>query len=716
MQDKILGLIARESGINYNQVVSTAELLNNDNTIPFIARYRKEKTGGLDEVQLRQINELLQFHRKLEERKGEIIRLIDEQGKLTPLLEDDITNADSLTRLEDIYRPYRPRRKTRASNARERGLQPLADFLLSFPEGNPEETAQQYITEGVPSVEAALQGAMDIIAEQVADDAAIRGWVRDYTYKTSIIRTKARDSEVDSVYSMYYDYREPVRQLPSHRILAINRGEREEYIKVEIEVDRDTITSRIIERYIKKDNSPAAELVKKAIIDGYKRLIEPAVGRDIRNGLTEDAEAQAIVVFSKNLRSLLLQPPVRGKTVLGADPAFRTGCKWAVVDETGKMLETGVVYPTPPHNKVEQAELEFARLVKQYGVEVITIGNGTASRETEHFVANFIQKQDNPLSYIIVNEAGASIYSASELAAYEFPNLDVSERSAISIARRLQDPLAELVKIEPQSIGVGQYQHDINNKILAEKLSTVVESVVNYVGVDINTASPALLSYVSGINATVAENIVKYREENGKFNNRRKLLKVPRLGPKAFEQSAGFMRIADGDNPLDMTAIHPESYDLTGQLLQMIGADSSLIGKPEVRSSLKQLELKGVASQLQAGIPTLQDIVENLMRPQRDPREELPEPLFRGDVLSIEDLKVGMELKGTVTNVVDFGAFVDIGVKNSGLVHISEMSENYIRHPMEVVSVGDVVNVRVLSVDIDRGRVGLTMKLTPITE
>jgi len=708
--------VAGELGLPEKSVENTVKLLDDGNTVPFIARYRKEMTGELDETQIRRIEEQVGYYRNLEQRKEEVIRLIDEQGKLTEEIKEQINQALKLSEVEDIYRPFRPKRKTRGSIARERGLEPLAGYLLSFPaEGSPEIEAAKYLSEEVPSVEEALQGAMDIIAEDIADDPKVRGWVRDYTRKNGYLVTKAKDPDQDSVYRMYYDFKEPVAKVPSHRVLAINRGEREEFLQVSVDVETEPVISWLNRNYAKEE-AVTTDLVKKALADAYKRLIAPAVERDLRGELTEMAHEQAIKVFSKNLRNLLLQPPVRGKMVMGVDPAYRTGCKWAVVDQTGKLLEVGVVYPTPPQQKIEEAEQEFTRVIKQYKIDVIAIGNGTASRETELFVAGLIHKLNKTglnLAYVIVSEAGASVYSASKLAIKEFPDLDVSQRSAVSIARRLQDPLAELVKIEPKAIGVGQYQHDIPAKQLNESLAKVVESAVNYVGVDLNTASAPLLSYVSGINATVAENIVHYREENGAFRIRNQLTDVPRLGPKAFEQCAGFLRINDGDNLLDSTPIHPESYELTYQLLDLLGVSLDEVGTDALRSKLSGLDVEKTAEKLGAGVPTLRDIIEALLRPGRDPRDDLPQPVFRTDVLSIEDLKPGMQLKGVVRNVVDFGAFVDIGVKNDGLVHISELSEKYIRNPLDVVAVGDVVTVRVLSVDVEKGRIALSMKGIP---
>lgn len=686
------------------------KLLDDDKTIPFIARYRKEVTGELDEVQIRKINELLAYYRNLEQKKKDIIRLIDEQGKLTTELEQEIMASAKLNELEDLYRPFRQKRKTRAVIARERGLETLTEYLMSFPnEGSVEQEAAKYLNDEIKTIEDALQGARDIIAEEIADNPDHRKRVRDYTRLYGVLHSKARDAEKDSVYSMYYEFQEAVQKIPPHRILAINRGERDEFLRVSVEVDAIPMQSWIIRNNVGEGIS--SEQVKEAIADAYKRLLYPAVERDIRNELTARAEEQATAVFSANLRKLLLQPPIKGKVVLGIDPAYRTGCKWAVVDPTGLTKEIGVIYPTPPHNKVSEAVKVIKGLVDKYAVQAIVIGNGTASRETEQFVGDFIQNHNySDLAYTIVSEAGASVYSASELAAHEFPNLDVAERSAISIARRLQDPMAELVKIDPKSCGVGQYQHDIASKKLDQSLTAVVESAVNYVGVDLNTASSSLLAYVAGINNTVADNIVKYRDNNGPFMNRKGLLKVSKLGPKTFEQAAGFLRISEGDNALDLTPIHPESYKLTNQLLEYMDAELSSIGSAELATKLEKLDIKQAAADLEAGIPTLRDIVDSLIRPGRDPREELPPPVFRKDVLSINDLKAGMEFQGVVRNAIDFGVFVDIGVKIDGLVHISEMSRQRVKHPLDMVSVGDIVKVRVIGVDKDRQRISLTMK------
>ncbi|MDF2814939.1 MAG: Tex-like protein [Paenibacillus sp.] len=714
MQARILKQITTELGLPQSKVKVTIELLDDGNTIPFIARYRKEMTGELDEVQLRDIEERLNYIRNLEDRKLEVVRLIDEQGKLTDELRQSIERAGKLQEVEDLYRPYRQKRKTRASVAKERGLEPLAVWIMTQPrQGSVEQEAAKYIDEEkqVNTVEEALQGAMDIIAENIADDPKIRAWVRGYTRDQGGIVTEAKDAKAESVYEMYYDYREPIRKLPPHRTLAINRGEREEILKVSLDVPVDKI-HEYMARQVIRGESIVKETLRLTIEDAYKRLIAPSIEREIRNELTDKGEEQAIAIFAENLRNLLLQPPVKGKVVLGVDPAYRTGCKLALVDETGKTLEIAVVYPTPPNNKVVEAESKIKAMIEKHGVELIVIGNGTASRETEQFIADLIKKLrgSRSLQYMIVSEAGASVYSASKLAQEEFPELDVAERSAISIARRMQDPLAELVKIEPKAIGVGQYQHDVAQKRLEESLKVVVESAVNHVGVDLNTASPSLLSYVSGVNATIAKNIVKYREENGKFKNRKQLQKVPRLGAKTYEQCIGFMRIGGGENPLDNTPIHPESYEAVDKLFKELKLAKSGIGTQDLKDKLHQHDPEQLAAQLDVGVPTLRDILESLQRPGRDPREELPLPIFRTDVLQMEDLTPGMQLQGTVRNVIDFGAFVDIGIKNDGLVHISQLSDRFVKHPMDVVSVGDTVTVWVMGVDEKKGRVSLTMK------
>jgi uncharacterized protein len=703
--------IAHELKLGMNQVKQTVALLDEGNTVPFIARYRKEMTGELDENDIRSIEERLNYLRQLGERKADVIRNIEEQGKLTDELRQAIEKAVKLQEVEDLYRPYKQKRKTRASVAKERGLEPLAEFLASQPSvGDPLVEAAKYVDteKEVPTAEDAIQGAMDILAEQISDDAAIRQWVRKATKEQGVIVTEVKDSNQESVYEMYYDYREPVGKLPPHRTLAINRGEKEDVLRVKVEAPVERIVEYIQKQWIKGESVTQSYLVAM-IEDSYKRLVAPSIERDIRGELTEVAEEHAIHIFAENLRNLLLQAPVRGKVVLGIDPAYRTGCKLAVVDDTGKLLDVAVTYPTPPANKVAEAERIIAGLVDKHRVDIMTIGNGTASRETEQFVAQLIPKLSRPVVYIIVSEAGASVYSASKLAGEEFPKLDVAERSAVSIARRLQDPLAELVKIDPKAIGVGQYQHDVAPKKLEESLKVVVESAVNHVGVDVNTASPSLLSYVSGVSSTIAKNIVKYREENGRFTHRTQLQSVPRLGAKTFEQCVGFMRISEGANALDQTPIHPESYDVVGKLLKRLDLQLNKIGSPEFKEKLTEIAPEKVASELGVGVPTLRDIVGNLIRPGRDPREEVPPPIFRTDVLQLEDLKAGMELKGTVRNVVDFGAFVDIGVKNDGLVHISRLSQKFVKHPLDVVAVGDVVTVWVLDIDLKKGRVSLTM-------
>ncbi|MEO3945610.1 Tex family protein [Gorillibacterium sp. CAU 1737] len=705
--------LAQELALPLTKVKAAVELLDDGNTIPFIARYRKEMTGELDENELRSIEERLGYLRGLEDRKNEVLRLIDEQGKLTEELAGAIRQAAKLQEVEDLYRPYRQKRKTRASVARERGLGGLADWILTEPRrGQLEEEAAKYVNGeegGVPTAADAVQGALDIIAEQMADDATIRAWVRRYTQDNGVLTTSAKEKGQESVYEMYYAYSEPLKKLPPHRTLAINRGEREDVLKVSLDVPPDKSHEYIARRYIHGE-SVVKDALRNAAEDAYKRLIAPAIEREVRSLLTEQAEEQAIKIFSGNLRNLLLQPPVKGKAVLGLDPAYRTGCKLAVVDETGKMLEVDVIYPTPPHNRITEARARVSELIRAYGIELIVIGNGTASRETEQFVADLLKETGVRVPYSIVSEAGASVYSASKLAQEEFPELDVAERSAISIARRMQDPLAELVKIDPKAIGVGQYQHDVSQKRLEESLGGVVESAVNHVGVDVNTASPSLLGYVAGINATLAKNIVKFREEGGKFGSRKQLQKVPRLGAKAFEQCAGFLRIPEAADPLDSTPIHPESYSVVERLLAELGLAKRDIGSSRMREALAVVKAEELAPRLEVGVPTLRDIVESLLRPGRDPREEMPAPIFRTDVLKLTDLAPGMELTGTVRNVIDFGAFVDIGIKNDGLVHISQLSNRFVKHPMDVVSVGDTVTVWVLSVDEKKGRVSLTMR------
>ncbi|MFS0558980.1 Tex family protein [Brevibacillus sp. 179-C9.3 HS] len=705
--------IAQDTGVKPHQVERTVALLDEGNTVPFIARYRKEMTGQLDETQIRAIEERVRYLRNLSVRKEEVVRLIDEQGKLTDELRAAIERATKLQEVEDLYRPYRQKRRTRATMAKEKGLEPLANYLMSLPKtGSPEEEAKQYIDpeKGVETTEQALQGAMDIVAEQLSDDPEIRQWVRQRSVQKGLLLTEQKSEEADekNVYQMYYAYSEPLKKVVPHRVLAINRGENEGILKVTIEAPVAEILAWMQRRAISRD-TVARDLLTLTVEDAYKRLIAPSIEREVRAELTEAAEERAIHIFAENLRNLLLQPPVKGKVVLGVDPAFRTGCKLAVVDETGKLLEVAVVYPTPPANKVAEATVKVKQLIETYGVTVVAIGNGTASRETEQFIATLLKELKREVMYIIVNEAGASVYSASTLAKEEFPDLDVAERSAASIARRLQDPLAELVKIDPKSVGVGQYQHDVSQSRLADSLQFVVESAVNHVGVDVNTASPSLLQYVSGISRQVAGNIVKKREEIGKFTERSQLKAVPRLGAKTYEQCIGFLRVMEGANPLDKTPIHPESYEATHQLLTMLGISAHEIGSENCRERLQSLDVKETAAKLGIGEPTLQDIVDSLLRPGRDPRDELPKPLLRSDVLQLSDLGVGMKLQGTVRNVVDFGAFVDIGLKNDGLVHISRLKKGFVKHPLEVVTVGDIVDVWVVEIDEKRQRVGMTM-------
>lgn len=710
---QVLIQIANTTGITGEKITKTVQLLDEGNTVPFIARYRKEMTGELDETQIREIEEKLRFFRNLLLRKQEVLQAIDGQGKLTAELKQQITQASKITMVEDIYRPYRPKRRTRATIAREKGLEPLAKYLLSYPQqGDVLHQAHQYLNAelAVLTVQEAIQGAQDIVAEQISDNADVRGWMRRFMSHRGLLTATAKDDTVPSVYDMYYQYSEPIHKVAPHRVLAINRGEREEFLKVKIVVDNEMILQHLFKSQVKQ-GSLTSDYVQDAIKDALQRLVLPAMEREVRNQLTAQAEDQAIKVFSQNLRQLLLQPPLVGQVVLGVDPAYRTGCKWAVVDDTGRLHDVGVVYPTHNARKLDEAKQVFSKLAGKYQIDVIAIGNGTASRETESFVAEFIREYSGKeLRYAIVNEAGASVYSASELAGQEFPQLDVAERSAVSIARRLQDPLAELVKIEPRSLGVGQYQHDINRKQLDENLTRVVASVVNYVGVDLNTASPALLSYVAGINATVAQNIVSQREEQGRFTNRHQLKKVSRLGPKTYQQCVGFLRINDGQNPLDKTPIHPESYDIVQALLQHAGYSLTDVGSTVLRAELAKLNINDLSSELGAGLPTLKDIIEALARPGRDPREELPKLVLRTDVMELKDIHVGMELRGTVHNVVDFGAFVDIGVEVDGLIHISKLANRYIKHPLEVVAVGDIVTVQVLDVDLTRKRVALQLK------
>ena len=715
---KIEQIIAEELNIKVQQVENTIKLIDEGNTIPFIARYRKEVTGGLSDEVLRTFGERLNYLRNLEKRKEEVTNSIEEQGKLTEEIVKDLENAITLAEVEDIYRPYKQKKKTRATVAKAKGLEPLAEIILAQEETkNIQEIAAEYISEEkeVKTVEEAIQGALDIIAEMISDNPEYRKLIKQIVYSKGIIKTTATKPEEKSAYEMYYDYSENVNKIPSHRILAINRGEKEEFLKVKIEKEEDKILEKIEKDIIKGENQ-FTHYLKDTIQDSFKRLIEPSIDREIRSDLTEKAEEQAIKVFGKNAKQLLLGAPIKGITVMGFDPAYRTGCKIAIIDETGKVLDIATVYPTEPQNDVEGAEKELVRLINKDHVDMIAIGNGTASRESEMFVSEMIKKCDHEVLYTIVSEAGASVYSASKLATEEYPDINVSIRGAISIARRLQDPLAEFVKIDPKSIGVGQYQHDVNQKKLEESLAGVVEDSVNKVGVDVNTATPSLLSYVSGINKTIAKNIVKYRDENGKLKTRKELLKVPKLGKVAFEQCAGFIRIPDGTNPLENTAVHPESYDIAEELLKTLGyGTEDLKDKDklvELRKKLGSINLTETAKALNVGEMTLKDIIDELSKPGRDPREDMPKPILRQDVLKFEDLKEGMILTGTVRNVIDFGAFVDIGVKHDGLVHISEMSEKFVKNPSNIVSVGDIVKVKVIKIDQERKKVGLSMKIS----
>ena len=772
----IVKKIAAELEIRPQQVEAVIKLIDEGNTIPFIARYRKEAHGSLNDEQLRNLSERLTYLRTLEEKKEQVLATIEEQGKLTDDLKAQILAAETQVLVEDLYRPYRPKRRTRAIIAKEKGLEPLAQIILAQEVTESLETiAEQYVSEEkeVKDVADAIAGARDIIAEQISDNADYRKYIRDITREEGILTSTAKDEKAQSVYEMYYEYQEPVKKIAGHRVLALNRGEKEKFLVVKLEAPEERILTYLCKKTITEENEIVTPVLEEAVTDSYKRLIAPAIEREIRNELTEQAEDGAIKVFGKNLEQLLMQPPIAGKTVLGWDPAFRTGCKLAVVDPTGKVLDTKVIYPTAPQNNVEEAKREVKKLIQKYGISLISVGNGTASRESEMIIADMLHEIKEPVQYIIVNEAGASVYSASKLATEEFPNFDVGQRSAASIARRLQDPLAELVKIDPQSIGVGQYQHDMNQKKLGETLSGVVEDCVNKVGVDLNTASASLLEYISGISKVIAKNIVTYREENGKFTSRKELLKVPKLGPKAFEQCAGFMRILDGKNPLDATSVHPETYDAANALLDKLGIDTEELKKIQTEAAKQQSPLakkktapkkkkqqfvvrnthtafgaafaeafgsidlpsgeteetptenkasgslqkrvkdkKKMADELGIGEITLVDILKELEKPARDPRDEMPKPILRTDVLEMKDLKEGMILKGTVRNVIDFGAFVDIGVHQDGLVHVSEMSDKkFVKHPLDVVSVGDIVDVKVMGVDLKKQRIQLTMKL-----
>lgn len=708
----ILKKLREEFGITQSQAENTVRLLDEGNTVPFIARYRKEMTGSLDDQIIRQLSERLTALRNLEDRRTQVRTAIAEQGRLTDALAAKLDAAQTQTEIEDIYRPFRPKRRTRASIAKEKGLQPLADMIWGQKLiGTPEEAAKAFVDsgQGVDTVLDAINGAMDILAEQFSDDADLRKLLREETIKCGAIVSKKTKDE-PSVYEMYYDYREPLKKAAGHRVLAMNRGEKEGFLSVKIEGEEEKLLQRMEKRLIRR-SSDTADILREVIADSYKRLIAPSLEREIRNDLTEQAEEAAIGVFRENLRQLLLQPPISGKVVLALDPAYRTGCKIAVIDATGKPLETTVVYPTPPQNKTAEAEKKLLGLIEKYGVDLISIGNGTASRESELFVAEMLKKTKRKVQYIIANEAGASVYSASKLGAEEFPDYDVSLRSAVSIGRRIQDPLAELVKIDPKSIGVGQYQHDMNQKRLGEALGGVVEDCVNSVGVDLNTASPALLSYVAGINTAVAKNILKYREEHGKFTARKELLKVAKLGPKAYEQCAGFLRLPESEMPLDRTGVHPESYAAAEGLLALCGYGLADVAARKVSGLAKKIKSpEKTAAELGIGVPTLEDIMRELEKPGRDPREDAPAPVLRSDVLSMEDLKEGMVLTGTVRNVIDFGVFVDIGVHQDGLVHISQICDRFIKHPLEAVKLGDVVQVKVLSVDLQKKRIALTMK------
>ena len=727
--EKIIKTIAEELAIKPTQVEATIKLIDEGNTIPFIARYRKEVTGGLSDEQLRYLGERLTYLRNLETRKEEVKNSIQEQGKLTDEILQNVAIAKTLAEVEDIYRPYKQKKKTRATVAKAKGLEPLADIIIAQEEKQDiHKIAEEYINidklsdedkknkdKVVANAEDAIQGALDIIAENISDNAKYRKEIKRLCYREGLIVTKATKEEEKTNYEMYYDFNETIKTLPSHRILAINRGEKEEAIKVKIEKPEEKILGYIERDVLKKEETQFTGMLKETILDSFKRLIEPSIEREIRSDLTEKAEEKAIKVFGQNSKQLLLGAPIKGKTVMGFDPAYRTGCKIAVIDETGKVLDYTTVYPTEPQNDVVGAKKELLKLIEKDKIDMIAIGNGTASRESEMFVADMLKDTPRDVSYVIVSEAGASVYSASKLATEEYPDINVSIRGAISIARRLQDPLAELVKIDPKAIGVGQYQHDVNQKRLAESLTGVVEDSVNKVGVDVNTATPSLLSYVSGINSTIAKNIVKYRDENGKLKNRKQLLKVPKLGKVAFEQCAGFLRIMDGDNPLEITAVHPESYEVTEKLLKSIGFDKEDLRNKEkltdLRQKLKSINVAKTSTELGVGEMTLTDIIAELMKPGRDPRDEMPKPILRQDVLKLEDLKEDMILTGTVRNVIDFGAFVDIGVKYDGLVHISEMSDKYIKNPSDVVSVGDIVKVRVIKIDMERKKVGLSMKI-----
>ncbi|MFB5663937.1 Tex family protein [Alteribacillus sp. HJP-4] len=715
MQEKetLVKHITTQLSMKQKWVENIIDLLEEGNTVPFIARYRKEQTGSADEIQIRDVQDAWKYGQQLNERKQEVLRLINEQNKLTEDLQKEIEAADKLQKVEDLYRPYKQKRRTRATVAKEKGLEPLAEWIFSQPrEGSLQEKGEEFISEEneVTSVEDALNGASDIMAEWISDDPEIRAHLRTHTMKNAYIVSseKKKENDEQGVYEMYYEYEEPVRKVPAHRVLAMNRGEKEDVLKVSLRISEGPVFNYLEKHIIKRFGSPSVSAITAAYEDAYKRLIAPAIEREIRKEMTEKAEEQAIHIFSENLKNLLLQPPVKGKVVLGMDPAYRTGCKLAVINETGKLLETGVIYPVPPRNEVNKSKTKIKEMVDNHSVELIVVGNGTASRETEEFIADMIPELGGDIAYLIINEAGASVYSASGLAREEFPDLQVEERSAVSIARRLQDPLAELVKIDPKSVGVGQYQHDVSQTKLNDSLTFVVETAVNQVGVNVNSASSSLLQYVAGLSKSVANNIIKARDESGGFKKRTELKKIPRLGAKTYEQAAGFLRITGGREPLDGTAIHPESYNIAKKLLKLLEADGDDTGSAVLRDKLDKVNMKDMAEQLETGEPTLKDIIEDLKRPNRDPRDELPKPVLKKGIMQMEDLAPGMELEGTVRNVVDFGAFVDIGVKQDGLVHISKLADRFIKHPMEEVAVGDIVTVWVENVDTQKGRISLT--------
>ncbi|MCC3723394.1 Tex family protein [Staphylococcus haemolyticus] len=710
MDKMLMNEIGSKYQFSEKQVKSVLELLEENNTVPFIARYRKEATGGLDEVQIKQISDEYQYVANLQKRKDEVIHNIEQQGLLTNELKEAILKQTKLQRVEDLYRPFKQKKKTRATEAKRKGLESLAQWISDGQQGELSKKAEAYINDEVATVDEAIQGALDIIAEHVSDNPKYRSRILKDIYRQGNIVTakKKKADDEKETFAMYYDYVEPIKNVANHRVLAMNRGEKEKVLSVKVEFDTQQIASAIEKNEV-KSNNPHGDYIKLAIEDSLKRLIMPSIEREIRADLTEKAEQHAIEVFSENLKHLLLQPPMKGKQILGVDPAFRTGCKLAVINPYGTFIDKSVIYPHPPKSKVEASEKEIVRMIKENNIELIAIGNGTASRETEQFVADVIKKYNLDIKFIIVNEAGASVYSASEIARSEFPNFQVEERSAVSIGRRVQDPLSELVKIDPKSIGVGQYQHDVNQKELESALTFVVETAVNQVGVDVNTASKSLLQYVSGLSSAIAQNIIDYREENGAIKHNKEISKVKRLGAKTFEQSIGFLRIVDGSEPLDNTSIHPESYDVTYELLTVLNFDINDLGTDKLKTELSNINTNQIAEQLNVGVPTLEDIIKSLMAPNRDPRDEFETPILKSDVLSIEDLKEGMKLSGTVRNVVDFGAFVDIGVKQDGLVHVSKLSKKFVKNPMDVVSVGDIVEVWILDIDKNKGKVSLTM-------